>query len=120
MAAGQFKGITVDDDGTVNANFSNGEIKPIYKLPILTVANQNALSPQTGNTFAVTQDSGEVNLKDAGQGGAGTVVAGSLEGSTADIAEELTRTIGIQSNYNANATLISTVRDMEEELNRRL
>lgn len=120
VAAGQFKGITVDDDGTVNANFSNGEIKPIYKLPILTVANQNALSPQTGNTFAVTQDSGEVNLKDAGQGGAGTVVAGSLEGSTADIAEELTRTIGIQSNYNANATLISTVRDMEEELNRRL
>ena len=120
VAAGQFKGITVDDDGTINANFSNGEIKPIYKLPILTVANQNALSPQTGNTFAVTQDSGEVNLKDAGQGGAGTVVAGSLEGSTADIAEELTRTIGIQSNYNANATLISTVRDMEEELNRRL
>jgi flagellar hook-basal body protein len=120
VAAGLFKGITVDDDGTVNANFSNGEIKPIYKLPILTVANQNALSPQTGNTFSVTQDSGEVNLKDAGRGDAGTIVAGSLEGSTADIAEELTRTIGIQSNYNANATLISTVRDMEEELNRRL
>lgn len=120
VAAGQFKGITISEDGTVNANFSNGEIKPIYKLPILMVANQNALAPRTGNTFAVTQASGEVNLKQAGAGGAGVVIPGALEGSTADIAEELTRTIGIQSNYNANATLISTVRDMEEELNRRL
>jgi flagellar hook protein FlgE len=120
VAAGQFNGITVSEDGTISANFSNGEIKAIYKLPIITVASQNALSPQTGNTFAVTQNSGEVNLKDAGQSGAGIIVSGSLEGSTADIAEELTRTIGIQSNYNANATLISTVRDMEEELNRRL
>jgi len=120
VAAGQFKGVTVGDDGTVFANFSNGEIKAIYQLPIVTVANQNALQAETGNVFSVTQDSGDVNLKVAGQGGAGTIVAASLEGSTSDIAEELTRTIGIQSNYNANATLISTVRDMEEELNRRL
>jgi flagellar hook-basal body protein len=120
VAAGQFKGITVAEDGTISANFSNGEIKPIYKLPIMTVANQNALSSKTGNVFVVTQASGEVNLKDAGSGGAGVVVPGALEGSTSDIAEELTKTIGIQSNYNANATLISTIKAMEEELNRRL
>ncbi|MCE3232338.1 MAG: flgE [Rickettsiaceae bacterium] len=120
VAAGQFKGITVSEDGTILANFSNGEIKPIYKLPIMTVANINGLAAKTGNVFAITQASGEVNLKDAGLGGAGVVVPGALEGSTADIAEELTNTIGIQSNYNANATLISTIKAMEEELNRRL
>jgi flagellar hook-basal body protein len=120
VAAGQFKGITVSEDGTISANFSNGEIKPIYKLPIMTVANQNALDAKTGNVFAITQASGEVNLKDAGAGGAGVVVPGALEGSTSDIAEELTKTIGIQANYNANATLISTIKAMEEELNRRL
>jgi flagellar hook-basal body protein len=120
VAAGQFKGISVSEDGTISANFSNGEIKPIYKLPIMTVANVNALGAKTGNVFSITQASGEVNLKDAGFGGAGVIVPGALEGSTADIAEELTKTIGIQSNYNANATLISTVKAMEEELNRRL
>lgn len=120
VAAGQFKGISVESDGTVNAHFSNGEVKAIYQLPILVVANQNALSPASGNVFSITQQSGDVNLKVAGQGGAGLVVPGALEGSTSDIAEELTRTIGIQSNYNANATLISTIKDMEDELNRRL
>lgn len=120
VAAGQFKGITVSDDGTVFANFSNGEIKAIYQLPIVLVANQNALAAETGNVFAITQESGDVNLKIAGEGGSGVIVAGALEGSTADIAEELTRTIGIQANYNANASLISTVKAMEEELNRRL
>lgn len=120
VAAGQFGGIEVSDDGTVFAKFSNGQVKAIYKLPIVTVANINALAQKTGNVFAVTQASGDVNLKDAGFGGAGVIVPGALEGSTADIATELTKTIGIQANYNANATLISTVKAMEEELNRRL
>lgn len=120
VAAGQFSGIEVSEDGKVSAKFSNGQIKPIYQLPIITVANPNALTQKTGNVFAVTQASGEVNLKEAGLGGAGVVVPSSLEGSTADIASELTKTIGIQANYNANAALISTVKAMEEELNRRI
>lgn len=120
VSAGQFNGIEIDEDGTVNAKFSNGEVKAIYKLPVITVPNQNSLQAKSGNVFSVTQASGEVNLKDAGSGGAGVIVPGALEGSTSDIAEELTGTIGIQSSYNANATLISTIRDMEDELNRRL
>ncbi len=120
VEAGQFKGISMEADGTINALFSNGQIKAIYKLPIITVADQNSLAPKTGNVFEITQASGEVNLKLAGQGGAGVIVPSSLEGSTSDIAEELTSTIGIQSNYNANATLISTIKAMEDELNRRL
>jgi flagellar hook-basal body protein len=120
VASGLFTGVEVSADGTVNARFSNGTIKSIYRIPIITVANQNGLSQKSGNVFSITQDSGEVNLKQAGQGNAGVLIPSSLEGSTADITEELTRTIGIQSNYNANATLISTVKSMEDELNRRL
>lgn len=120
VAAGQFTGISVSEDGTVSAKFSNGQVKSIYKLPIITVANPNALSQKSGNVFAVTDASGDFNIKQAGLGGAGVIVPGALEGSTADIASELTKTIGIQSNYNANATMISTVKAMEEELNRRL
>ncbi|MET0155572.1 MAG: flagellar hook-basal body complex protein [Rickettsiales bacterium] len=120
VASGLFTGVEVEDDGTINARFSNGEVKAIYKIPVVAVSNPNALAQRSGNVFTVTQDSGEINLKEAGKGSAGTLVSGTLEGSTADITEELTRTIGIQSNYNANATLISTVKSMEEELTRRL
>lgn len=120
VGAGLFSGIEVTKDGVVFAKFSNGTTKSIYKLPILTVANVNGLVEETGNVWSASQDSGEVNLKDSGLGGAGSFVSASLESSTSDIAEELTRTIGIQSAYNANATLISTARDMEDTLDRRL
>ncbi len=120
VAAGQFSGIEVAEDGTVNAKFSNGEVKAIYRLPILTVANQNALQAKSGNVYLTTQLSGEINLKKAGAGGAGTIVPKSLEGSTADIANELVNTIAIQANYNANAAAVSIVKAMTEELNRRV
>jgi len=120
VAAGQFSGIVIDDKGVVSAKFSNGQIKSIYQLPIVTVANENALFQKTGNVFALTQASGDANLKQAGFGGSGVIVPNSLEGSTADIASELTKTISIQANYNANATLISTIKAMEQELNQRL
>jgi flagellar hook-basal body protein len=116
VSAGQFNGIEIGEDGTVNARFSNGEVKAIFKLPVVTVPNQNALQAKSGNVFSVTQNSGELNLQNAGAGGAGVFVPGALEGSTSDIAEELTEIIGIQSNYAAGATIIQAVRDMEEQL----
>ena len=120
VAAGQFTGVTINDKGVISAKFSNGQVKPIYQLPIVTVANQDALFQRTGNVFALTQASGEANLKQAGLSGSGVIVPDALEGSTADIASELTKTISIQANYNANATLISTIKAMEQELNQRL
>lgn len=120
VASGLFTGIEVTDDGSVFARFSNGDSKAIYQLPVLTVASVNDLTAETGNVWSTTQDSGDVNIKESGLGGAGVFVSAALESSTSDIAEELTRTIGIQSAYNANTTLISTARDMEDELNRRL
>ena len=120
VSAGQFNGIEIDENGIVNARFSNGEVKPIFKLPVITVPNQNALQARSGNVFAVTQNSGEFNLKDAGSGGSGVFVPGALEGSTADIAEELTKIISIQSNYNGSAAVIQSVKEMEEQLINRI
>jgi flagellar hook protein FlgE len=120
VAAGQYNGISIDDKGVISAKFSNGQIKAIYKLPVVIIANPNGLFQKTGNVFAITQASGDANLKQAGFGGAGVITPDALEGSTADISSELTKTISIQANYNANATLISTVKSMEQELNQRL
>lgn len=120
VAAGQFNGVTVDEDGFVIANFSNGETKRIYQLPIVVFANDQGLTSKSGNVYASSSASGTANLKKSGQGGAGSIVSGSLEGSTSDISEELTNLISAQFIYNGNATNISIIRDMLQELNQRL
>lgn len=118
VSAGQFTSISIDEDGFISANFTNGEVKQIYQIPIATVANANQLREISGGVYATTQGSGDPNLKVVGNGGAGTIVPEALEGSNTDLAEELTRMIPTQTAYNASAKVITTADEMLETLNR--
>ena len=68
---GELNGVNVDDEGFVVATFTNGATQRIYRLPLATFANPLALDPRTGNVYAQTSASGEFNLRNAGEGGAG-------------------------------------------------
>ncbi len=118
VSAGQFTSISIDENGFVSANFTNGEVKQIYQIPIVLVANANLLREISGGVYATTQGSGDPNLKVVGNGGAGTIVPQALEGSNTDLAEELTRMIPTQTAYNASAKVITTADEMLETLNR--
>lgn len=109
-------GVTVDREGTVFARFSNGETVPIYQLPLATFANSNGLEMLNGNVFQETTESGEFNLREAGQGGAGLVESSSLEASNVDLADEFSRMIVTQQAYNAGTRVISTTDEMLQEL----
>ncbi len=113
---GQLDGVSVDEDGYVNASFSNGESQQLYKLPVATFFNPLALSPQTGNVYAETNFSGTFNLHEAGLGGSGTISPGSLEAANVDLADEFTKMIVTQRAYSANARVISTTDEMLDEL----
>ncbi|MEM6906788.1 MAG: flagellar basal body rod C-terminal domain-containing protein, partial [Pseudomonadota bacterium] len=60
-------------------------------------------------------DSGSLFLWNAGDGPTGSVIAFAQEGSTADIAGELTSLIETQRAYSSNATVIRTVDEMLQE-----
>jgi flagellar hook protein FlgE len=113
---GQLNGVTVDDQGYVVATFTNGATQKIYRLPIATFANPLALDPRTGNVYAQTSSSGEFNLRNAGEGGAGTIVPSALEGANVDLADEFTKMIVTQRAYSANARVITTADQMLDEL----
>jgi flagellar hook protein FlgE len=112
---GELNGVTIDQEGFVIASFTNGATQKIYKLPIATFANPLALDPRTGNVYGQTTASGEFNLRDAGQGGAGTIAPSSLEGANVDLAEEFTKMIVTQRAYSANARVITTTDEMLDE-----
>ena len=113
---GTFAGVTVSVDGLVTALFDNGETRPVYKIPIATFTNVNALEGRTGNTWNATEASGDPTLREADNGPAGQVIQATLEQSTVDIGEEFTRMIVVQRAFSAAAKIISTADEMLEEL----
>lgn len=109
-------GISIDNDGIVFAEFSNGARTAIYQIPITTFAAPNALTEVTGNVFRETQESGSFNLRQAGQGGAGVVESAVLEQSNVDLADEFSKMIVTQRAYSAGTKVINTADEMTAEL----
>jgi flagellar hook protein FlgE len=114
---GDLVGVSIDEDGYVIASYSNGQSENLFKIPVVDFMNPNGLKPLSGNVYAETQDSGELNLRDAGANGTGTIVSSSLEQSNVDLASELTDMIVAQRAYQANTRVISTSSDLLDKLN---
>ncbi len=106
--AGNFTGASVDASGDVVASYDNSQTLVVGHVPVVTFANADALQRQNGQAFTQTVDSGPALVQNAGQNGAGTLVAGSVEQSNVDIATELSKMIVAQQAYGANAKVIST------------
>ena len=115
---GTFAGVTISADGLVTALFDNGETRTIYKIPVATFINPNALESRTGNVWNATQASGDFTLRVADNGPAGQIAQGALEASTVDIGEEFTKMIVVQRAYSASTKIIRTADEMLEELTR--
>lgn len=114
---GQLVSVSINEDGQVIASYSNGETQALYQLPIADFPNPDGLRALSGNVYAQTRESGEVNLREAGTNGTGTVVSGALEQSNVDLAEQLTDMIVAQRAYQANTRVIRTTDELLEQLN---
>lgn len=116
VSTGQLSGIQVDNDGFIIATFSNSQTRKIYKLAVADFPNPNGLMPSDGNSFTIGKDSGPLNLKEAGSDGAGRILSGTLEGSNTDIADQLTKLILAQRQYQASSKVINVVDRLLEDL----
>lgn len=113
---GRYTSVEIDDDGLVTASFDNGLSLAIYKIPVATFANPNALQALSNNVFLPTVDSGNYILKDAGEGTAGLIRSSSVESSTVDIADEFSRMIIAQQAYSAASKVVTTADEMIDTL----
>jgi flagellar hook protein FlgE len=114
--AGTLSSISIDGDGFVNGTFTNGEVKKLYKVALAVFQNPSGLETVSGTLLKATDVSGSALLKQAGVGGTGKIVGGSLEGSTSDIATEFSNMIVAQRAFQANSKVISTVNQMLNDL----
>ena len=116
VAYGTLTGISIGDNGTVMASFSNGEEKAIYKIPVATFANADGLTAMSDQIYAASVESGASLLQVAGTGSAGEIVGSSLEASTTDTNEEFSTMITAQQAYSAAAQVMTTANSMFDTL----
>jgi len=112
LPRGSFTNLSIDNLGNVSLNYSNGSLKTIGQIPLVSFNSPDSLQRVSGDAFEATLASGTANTNIAGVAGNGTIVGGSLESSNVDIATQFTNMIQAQQVYSANAKTITTVDQM--------
>ncbi len=112
---GNLTAVEVDGQGYITATYDTGFIRTIYQVPLVDVPNPNGLISMSNQAYQVSPQSGSFFLWDAGDGPTGEVVGFAREGSTTDVAAELTNLIQTQRAYSSNAKVIQTVDEMLQE-----
>ncbi|TGD43802.1 flagellar hook-basal body complex protein [Pseudotabrizicola sediminis] len=112
---GTLTGLEIDENGYLMASFDTGFIRRVYQIPLVDVPNLNGLTALSAQTFEISSASGAFFLWNAGEGPTGSIQGFAREGSTTDIAAELTALITTQRAYSSNAKVIQTVDEMLQE-----
>ncbi|WP_319577743.1 flagellar hook-basal body complex protein [uncultured Desulfobacter sp.] len=111
-ASGDLTGIEVEPDGLVTGSYSNGQGIALFKIALADFNNVNGLKSMGGNLYQSTGKSGAAITNKPGENGLGTLSSYALEMSNVDISEEFVDMIGLQTAYEANAKIITTVDEM--------
>jgi flagellar hook protein FlgE len=113
-AAAQLTSVTMANGGQLMASYSNGQQTVVGQLAIANIQNPQTLLNAGNNNYQVTADTAAPAIGAPGTGGRGTVVGGALESSNVDMATELTSLIVLQSAYQANSKVVTTVDNMAQ------
>jgi flagellar hook protein FlgE len=109
---GSFNNVTINNQGNVVVNYTNGQSRTVAQVPITTFNAPDALQSQNGQAYTATQNSGEPVTNAVNANGAGSLVAGSTEASNVDIATQFTQLITAQEAYSANAKVVTTANQL--------
>jgi flagellar hook protein FlgE len=108
FTTGKLTGVSIDQQGVVQARFTNGRSVNLGQLAMANFANTQGLQQLGNQSWAQTNASGQAVMGVAGNSGVGTVASGSLEESNVDTTGALVDMIKAQRNFQANAQMIQT------------
>lgn len=108
FAAGQLRGIEIDDSGVTFARYTNGESRALGQVALSNFNNSNGLQPIGDTNWVETFSSGPPTVGEPGNSGLGAIQSAALEDSNVEITEQLVSLIVAQRNFQANAQVIQT------------
>jgi len=113
---GYLENYKIDDSGMITGVYSNGNNRIIGQLAMASFTNPGGLEKAGESTYTKSNNSGDADISRAGVAGKGSFVAGALEMSNVDLAEQFTDMIVTQRGFQANSRTITTSDQMLQEL----
>lgn len=114
-AIGQLTTVTVDENGKLKLNYSNGESDTPATVALADFRDPQELE-QSGNGLFEVSGSGEHRLLASGVDGAGKIVSKQIEASNVDLSAAFGDLILIQRGYQASSQVVSIANDMIQQL----
>jgi flagellar hook protein FlgE len=116
LAPGSLVGFNVGPTGEVIGVFSNGMNRTVAQMAMARFVNPGGLQRMGQNLFAETPNSGAGEVGAPGSNNRGQIVAGYLEMSNVDLAQQFTNMIVAQRGLQANSRVITTSDEMLQEM----
>jgi len=113
---GYLENFKIDQSGVITGVYSNGTNRLIGQVAMASFTNPGGLEKAGENTYVVSNNSGLANISPSGIAGKGKLIAGALEMSNVDLAEQFTDMIVTQRGFQANSKTIQTSDQMLQEL----
>jgi len=108
FTSGELSGLAINEEGLVDARFTNGQSQTLGQIALADFSNPQGLKPTGDTGWVQTRDSGEPVIAGAASGSLGAITSGALEDSNVDLSEQLVQMLIAQRNFQANARTIST------------
>ena len=107
--------VGIANGGRILAQYSNGSQVVVGQLALASIRNPESLLASGNSTYTPSAITAipAIGLPDSG--GRGSILGGSIESSTVDIAREFTNLIVFQRGYQANARVVTTVDELSQD-----
>ena len=112
----QLTSISIADGGGINGLYSDGRTLALAQVALARFTNAQTLLSVGNNNYVPTSASGLPVTGTANTGGLGSVLGLSLEFSNVDIAQEFTNLLTYQRGFQANARVITTADELNQEV----
>lgn len=113
--AGQLVHVGLADGGGILAQYSNGDQVVVGQVALANIRNADTLIATGNNNFQLSARTATPSIGVPGTGGRGSIVGGSVEASTVDIATEFTNLIVYQRGYEANGKIITIADQLSQD-----
>ena len=107
-ATGTLTSFTVNQDGKISGQFSNGQTEYLYQVALANFISPTGLTSEGNSLYAQTFASGQPAVGVANSGNFGYITDSALEQSNVDISSEFTNMIVAQNAYVANSKVLTT------------
>jgi flagellar hook protein FlgE len=114
-AAANLVSVGLANGGEVLAQYSDGQQVVVGQMAMADIRNPESLLAAGNNNYQASSLTALPAIGVPGTGGRGTVLGGSVESSTVNIATEFTNLIIYQQGYEANAHVVTTINQLGQD-----